>query len=230
MAVVEAISGSMRVLARVFARIAKDLCLLASGPATGLHELQLPLWQPGASIMLGKVNPVMAEMLDMPLIRYIGCDAAVSLETHAGQLELNVMMRLIVHELFEMMDISTCTFTAFATKCVDGVEMFPTRAAVWLERHPMIATAFMPMMGYDQVAGMISLAYERGEPMRDIVSEMAEGGDLALISGEGTFTLEEARHALNDIHTLTGREADESRKRTAFIVGREMFPGPLDSQ
>ncbi len=94
-------SAAMRTLAITLIRIANDFRLLASGPATGLDEIRLPAVQPGSSIMPGKVNPVLAEMLDMAMFHVIGCDTTVALAAQAGQLELNVMMPIIAHNLFE---------------------------------------------------------------------------------------------------------------------------------
>ena len=106
-------SGSIRTLAITLTRIANDLRLLSSGPATGLNEIQLPPVQPGSSIMPGKINPVMAEMLNMAMIYLIGCDTAIALAAQAGQLELNVMMPLIAHELFEMLEIGEASIRSF---------------------------------------------------------------------------------------------------------------------
>ena len=98
-------SASMRTLAVTLDRIANDFRLLSSGPATGLDEIRLPAVQPGSSIMPGKVNPVMAEMLNMAMIHVQGNDHAVVLAAQAGQLELNVMMPVIAHNLFESMQV-----------------------------------------------------------------------------------------------------------------------------
>ena len=99
-------SAAMRTLAITLTRIANDFRLLASGPSTGLNEIRLPELQPGSSIMPGKVNPVQAEMLNMAMFHVIGGDATVALASQAGQLELNVMMPVIAHELFEMMHVT----------------------------------------------------------------------------------------------------------------------------
>ena len=98
-------SGALRTLAQDLIRIANDFRLLSSGPATGLDEIRLPAVQPGSSIMPGKVNPVLAEMLDMACFHVMGNDLTVTLAAQAGQLELNVMMPIIAHNLFEMMHV-----------------------------------------------------------------------------------------------------------------------------
>ena len=98
-------SASLRTLALTLIRIANDFRLLSSGPSTGFDEIRLPAVQPGSSIMPGKVNPVMAEMLDQAMFHVIGCDTTVAMAAQAGQLELNVMMPILAHNLFEMMQV-----------------------------------------------------------------------------------------------------------------------------
>src|SRR5947207_2977061 len=102
-------------------RIANDLRLLSSGPTTGLDEIRLPAVQPGSSIMPGKVNPVLAEMLDMAMFHVQGCDHTVALAAQAGQLELNVMMPIIAHNLFEAMQVMIGAVRAFTDECVVGI-------------------------------------------------------------------------------------------------------------
>jgi fumarate hydratase class II len=109
-------SSSLRILAVTLTRIANDFRLLSSGPATGLDEIRLPPVQPGSSIMPGKVNPVLAEMLNMAMYHILGNDTTVSLAAQAGQLELNVMMPIIAHNLFEMMHIMIGSIDAFTNK------------------------------------------------------------------------------------------------------------------
>ncbi|MGD8599710.1 MAG: aspartate ammonia-lyase, partial [Anaerolineae bacterium] len=114
-------SASMRTLAVTLDRIANDFRLLSSGPATGLDEIHLPAVQPGSSIMPGKVNPVLAEMLNMACFHVMGNDLTVMMAGQAGQLELNVMMPIIAHNLFEMMQVLIGAIRAFTEKCVVGV-------------------------------------------------------------------------------------------------------------
>ena len=118
-------SAAMRTLALTLIRIANDLRLLASGPSTGLDEIRLPAVQPGSSIMPGKVNPVMAEMLDQAMFHVIGCDTTVTLAVQAGQLELNVMMPIIAHNLFEMMQVLIGAINAFTERAVRGRDSQP---------------------------------------------------------------------------------------------------------
>ena len=115
-------SGSIRTLAQDLIRIANDFRLLSSGPATGLDEIRLPAVQPGSSIMPGKVNPVLAEMLDMAMFHVLGNDLTVTLAAQAGQLELNVMMPIIAHDLFEMMQVVIGSVTGLYGLLRDRVE------------------------------------------------------------------------------------------------------------
>ncbi len=115
-------SAAMRTLALTLTRIANDFRLLASGPSTGLDEIRLPAVQPGSSIMPGKVNPVLAEMLNMAMFHVQGCDLTVALAAQAGQLELNVMMPIIAHNLFESMQVTIGAVRAFTEKCVRDVQ------------------------------------------------------------------------------------------------------------
>src|SRR5215216_3455672 len=114
-------SSSLRTLALTLIRIANDFRLLASGPSTGFDEIRLPAVQPGSSIMPGKVNPVMAEMLDQAMFHVIGCDTTVALAAQAGQLELNVMMPILAHNLFEMMQVVIGSVNAFTERAVKGL-------------------------------------------------------------------------------------------------------------
>ncbi len=127
-------SASLRTLCIDLVRIANDFRLLSSGPATGLDEIRLPAVQPGSSIMPGKVNPVLAEMLDMACFHVQGCDLTVALAAEAGQLELNVMMPIIAHNLFEMMHVLIGAINAFTTKCVAGITANSEKANGWLAR------------------------------------------------------------------------------------------------
>ena len=141
-------SASLRTLAVTLDRIANDIRLLASGPATGLDEIRLPAVQPGSSIMPGKVNPVMAEMLNMVCFQVMGNDLTVMLAAQAGQLELNVMMPVIAHNLFEMMHLLIHALRAFTDRCVLGLQANREKAEGWLARNAILVTALNPVIGY----------------------------------------------------------------------------------
>jgi len=183
-------SASMRTLAVTLDRIANDLRLLASGPATGLDELRLPAVQPGSSIMPGKVNPVLAEMLNMACFHVMGNDLTVMLAGQAGQLELNVMMPIIAHNLFEMMHVSIGAIRAFTDKCVAGLKVNREKAAGWLARNAILVTALNPVIGYLKGAEVAKEAMATNRTIKEIVVE------------KGYLTAEEADRIL-DAHSMT---------------------------
>jgi len=178
-------SASMRTLAITLTRISNDFRLLASGPATGLDELRLPAVQPGSSIMPGKVNPVMAEMLNMACFHIMGNDLAVSLAAQAGQLELNVMMPVIAHNLFEMMHVLIGAIQAFTGKCVAGLQANRDKAAGWLARNPILVTALNPVIGYARGADVAKEAMVTNRSVKEVVVE------------RGYLTAEEAERILD---------------------------------
>ncbi len=164
-------SASMRTLCITLTRIANDFRLLSSGPATGLDEIRLPAVQPGSSIMPGKVNPVLAEMLNMACFHVQGCDLTVSLAAQAGQLELNVMMPIIAHNLFEMMHVLIGAINAFTTKCVVGVTANQEKAAGWLAKNAILVTALNPVIGYLNGAAVAKEAMASGKTIKEVVVE-----------------------------------------------------------
>jgi len=164
-------SASMRTLAVTLTRIANDFRLLASGPATGLDELILPPVQPGSSIMPGKVNPVLAEMLNMACFHVMGNDLTVMLAAQAGQLELNVMMPIIAHDLFEMMHVLIGALRAFTTRCVAGLQANREKAAGWLARNAILVTALNPVIGYLKGAEVAKEAMASNRTIKEVVVE-----------------------------------------------------------
>lgn len=178
-------SGALRTLAQDLARIANDFRLLSSGPATGFDELRLPPVQPGSSIMPGKVNPVLAEMLNMAMYHVMGNDLTVMLAGQAGQLELNVMMPIIAHNLFEMMQVMIGAVKAFTDKCVVGLTVNRIKAEGWLAKNAILVTALNPIIGYQRGAEVAKKAMAEGRSILEIVVEL------------GYMTEHEARSALN---------------------------------
>jgi fumarate hydratase class II len=162
-------SGALRTLAQDLIRIANDLRLLASGPATGLDEIRMPALQPGSSIMPGKINPVMAEMLDMACFHVLGNDLTIALAAQAGQLELNVMMPVIAHDLFEMMHVLTGAINAFTDRCVRGIRANAEKSEGWLARNTVLVTALNPVIGYARGAEVATEALATGRTIRDVV-------------------------------------------------------------
>ncbi|HMM29438.1 MAG TPA: aspartate ammonia-lyase [Aggregatilineaceae bacterium] len=165
-------SGALRTLAQDLTRIANDFRLLSSGPSTGLDEIRLPAVQPGSSIMPGKVNPVMAEMLNMAMFHVMGDDLTVTLAGQAGQLELNVMMPIIAHNLFEMMHVTIGAVRAFTEKCVAGVTANREKAEGWLAKNAILVTALNPIIGYQKGAEVAKRAMAENRSILDVVVEL----------------------------------------------------------
>ncbi len=165
------LSGSVRTLALDLIRICNDLRLLASGPRTGLAEIRLPAVQPGSSIMPGKVNPVMAEMLTMVCFQVVGYDLTVTLAAQAGQLELNVMMPVIAHSLLQSLDILASGVAAFTARCVSGIRADADRCRLYAEATTALATALSPRIGYDRAAALAKEAWTSGRSVREVALE-----------------------------------------------------------
>jgi len=196
-------SASLRTLALTLIRVANDFRLLASGPSTGLDEIRLPAVQPGSSIMPGKVNPVMAEMLDMSMFYVIGCDTTVALATQAGQLELNVMMPIIAHSLFSEMQVVIGAVRAFTGRAVQGLAANREKAAGWLAKNAIVVTALNPLIGYAQGAALVKEALKQNLAIRDVAIGKAQAGLLKHRDQERLVTVEEIDSALADLRKLT---------------------------
>ena len=196
-------SASIRTLALTLIRIANDFRLLASGPTTGLDEIRLPAVQPGSSIMPGKVNPVLAEMLDMAMFHVIGCDTTVAMAVQAGQLELNVMMPIIAHNLFEMMQVTIGAVNAFADRAVKGLSANREKAEGWLAKNAIIVTALNPVIGYSQGAALVKEAVAQNASIRELAVEKANAGTLKHTSEDRLVTADEILSALSDLRALT---------------------------
>ena len=166
-------SGAIRALAVELAKLADDMRLLSSGPRFGLGDVRLPAVQPGSSIMPGKVNPVMAEMLDMVCFQVIGNDLAVSLAGMHGQLDLNVFVPLIANLLPTSLGLLDNAVRAFAERCVAGISADPARLADSVRRDIALATALAPLVGYEKAAAVAKRAAQEGITARD--AALAEG-------------------------------------------------------
>ncbi len=165
-------SSALRTTAQDFTRIANDMRLLSSGPTTGLAEITMPTVQPGSSIMPGKVNPVLAEMLNQAMFHIMGNDHAVAMAGQAGQLELNVMMPIIAHNLNEMMIVMIGSVSAFTEKAVKGLILNREQAEGWLANNPILVTALNPIIGYNNGATVAKKALTERKSVRDVVLEM----------------------------------------------------------
>jgi fumarate hydratase class II len=164
-------SGAFRAYVLDLNKIANDIRLLASGPRTGLAEITLPAVQPGSSIMPGKVNPSIAEMVNQVCFQALGCDTTVALAAEAGQLELNVMMPVITHNMVFGMIIVGNASRVFAERSVVGIEADEAQCAHWLERSPALVTALAPKLGYAESAKLAKEAIASGLTVKELVTK-----------------------------------------------------------
>jgi aspartate ammonia-lyase len=164
-------SSSLKDLAVELIRIANDLRLLSSGPRTGLSEIILPPVQPGSSIMPGKVNPVMAEMLDMAAFQVIGNDLVVTMAAQAGQHELNVMGPVINYNILQSVEILTSAVKTFTERCVAGVKADKRRCLEYFERSVGLATVLNVFIGYEKAAMVVKEAARSGKTIKEVVLE-----------------------------------------------------------
>lgn len=186
------VSASLRGAAVSLTKLANDLRLMSSGPRTGFAEIRLPAVQPGSSIMPGKVNPVMAEMMNMVCFQVMGNDTTISYACQASQLELNVMMPLIAYNLISSVDILANAVAAFTEKCVNGIEADEERCRAYAEATLAMATALNPVIGYSSAAEISKEAYRTGKTVKDLAVE------------KGILTEKQAKRVLDPVK-LTGK-------------------------
>jgi fumarate hydratase class II len=196
-------SAALRTLAVTLTRIANDFRLLASGPSSGLDELRLPAVQPGSSIMPGKINPVMAEMLNMAMFHVQGCDHSIALAAQAGQLELNVMMPIIAHNLFESMQVMIGAASAFTVKCVVGLQANTDKAEAWLAKNAIVVTALNPLIGYSAGAQLVKESLARQMTIAELALEKARAGALHHREGGRLVREDEIIRAMGNMRRLT---------------------------
>ena len=164
-------SSALRLLALELTRICNDLRLLTSGPTTGFAEIVLPAVQPGSSIMPGKVNPSMAEMLNMVCFQVIGNDLTVSMAVQAGQLELNVMMPVMAYNLHHSIEILKNALRVFIDRCVVGIVADADRCRRYAESSMALATALNTHIGYARAAEVVKRALREQKTIIDIVRD-----------------------------------------------------------
>jgi aspartate ammonia-lyase len=179
-----AVSNALKGLAIELIRIANDLRLLSSGPRTGFAEIVLPPVQPGSSIMPGKVNPVMAEVLNQVCFHVVGNDLAVTMAAQAGQMELNVMMPIVNYNLLQSFEILTNTIHLFTNRCVKGITANADRCREYAERTVGLATILNQSIGYEAAA---SLAKESAATGRSFQEMIVEKGMLSVSQAKTLF-------------------------------------------
>jgi fumarate hydratase class II len=178
------LSGQLRVLAVSLTKIANDIRWMGSGPRTGLGELRLPGLQPGSSIMPGKVNPVIPEVVTQVAAQVFGNDAAVAFAGSQGAFELNVYVPVIGENLLESVSLLSAVCRVLVTKCLDGLEADEERCRTYAEATPALATALAPAIGYEPAAAVVKESLASGRSIRDVVVERnlmpADEADLLL--------------------------------------------------
>jgi aspartate ammonia-lyase len=163
-----AVSSALRNLALEVIRISNDLRLLSSGPNTGFAEINLPPLQPGSSIMPGKINPVIPELAAMVSFQVIGNDTAVAFAVQAGQLELNVMMPTMAHNVLQSITIMANMMRQFAERCIKGITVNQQRTKQYVQSTVALATALNPYIGYAKAAEIAKESVATGETIIDI--------------------------------------------------------------
>ncbi len=164
-------SGALKSVAIKLSKIASDLILLASGPRAGLGEINLPAVQPGSSIMPGKVNPVIPELVNLVAFRVMGNDYAVTLAAHSGQLQLNAYEPLEGVAMMESQHLLYTTSKTFRTKCVDGITVNKATLEHYMETTVGIVTALNPVLGYEKASELAAEAYKSGKGILEVVRE-----------------------------------------------------------
>jgi aspartate ammonia-lyase len=165
------VSSALRNLALEVIRISNDLRLLSSGPNTGFAEINLPALQPGSSIMPGKINPVMPELVAMVGFQVVGNDVAVAMAVQAGQLELNVMMPAMSYSVMQSITILTNTLRVFTEKCVNGITANKNRCDFYVQATVSLATALNPYIGYAKAAEIAKESVATGRSIIEIARE-----------------------------------------------------------
>jgi fumarate hydratase class II len=195
-------SGGLKRLACALMKIANDIRWMGSGPAGGLGEILIPDLQPGSSIMPGKVNPVLCEVVTQVAAQAIGNDAAVAIGGQGGHFELNVMIPVMAVNVLESIRLLSNASSVFAEKCVDGIQANEKRCRELAEQSNMLVTALAPLLGYDRAAALAKEALQQRRSVRQLALE------------QGAITEEQARRVF-DLRAMTGggeREGDASRK------------------
>ncbi len=171
-------SAVLKRIATKLSKIANDLRLLSSGPRGGFCEISLPALQPGSSIMPGKVNPVIPEMVSMVAYQVIGLDLASTMAAEAGQLQLNAFEPLIAHNTLTALKLISNAVAVFTTLCVDGIVANPEACLRHLEASTATVTALVPVMGYEKSVALAKAALASGRSIRELAHEALPGVDV----------------------------------------------------
>lgn len=164
-------SGALKTLAVSLVKIANDIRWLGSGPRCGLGEINIPALQPGSSIMPGKVNPVISEVVLQVAAQVMGNDAAIAIGGQSGNFELNTMLPMMAYNLLQSINLLSNASRVFATKCVDGITANREKCFAYIEQSLALATSLVPLLGYDKSAEISKKAYESGKTIREVALE-----------------------------------------------------------
>lgn len=165
------LSGMLKRISVKVSKICNDLRLLSSGPFTGLHEINLPPVQPGSSIMPGKVNPVIPELVNQVAYQVIGNDLTVTMAAESGQLQLNVFLPIIAFNLFQSLEMLSRAFGTLRRRCIDGITANPEHCLKLVKGSLGIVTALAPAIGYEDAAAVVKKAQETGKDICDLIRE-----------------------------------------------------------
>jgi len=166
------LSGQLKTIASSFMKMSNDLRWMNSGPIAGLGEITLPALQPGSSIMPGKVNPVMCEMMMMVCAQVTGNDTSIAIANQQGNFELNVMLPVVGHNLLQSITLLGNASRLLADKAIAGFTVNRGRIAGLVDRNPVLVTALNPVIGYDKAAEIAKKAYAEERPLKDVAAEM----------------------------------------------------------
>lgn len=167
-------SGMLKRTATKLSKICNDLRLLSSGPRGGLNEINLPALQPGSSIMPGKVNPVVPEVVNQVAFQVIGYDLTITLASEAGQLQLNVMEPVIAYNTLHSIELLTNAIATLHTRCVAGITANPETCRKHLEASTAVATALTPILGYERAADLAKQVLASGQTIRDVLAQQSD--------------------------------------------------------
>jgi fumarate hydratase class II len=161
-------SGALRAIAISFVKIANDIRWLASGPRSGIGEINIPSLQPGSSMMPGKVNPVIPEAVIQVAAQVMGNDTTIMIAGQGGYFELNVMLPVIAHNLLQSITLLASAARVFAEKCILGITANQKACEAYVEKSLALATALLPKIGYDKAAALAKRAYDTGKTIREV--------------------------------------------------------------
>ncbi|MBB5265213.1 aspartate ammonia-lyase [Catenibacillus scindens] len=196
------VSSALKTCAVNLSKICNDLRLLSSGPRTGVHEINLPPRQNGSSIMPGKVNPVIPEVVTQVAYLVIGNDTAITMAAEAGQMELNAFEPVLFYKLFESLDTMAGAVKTLTENCIMGITANEDECRSYVEHSVGICTALCPYIGYKKAAEIAKMSLKTGVPVRDIVLR------------ENLLSAVELKKILDPMIMTEGTEENEAERHT----------------